>query len=120
VLEKRLSLKLFDKDVFVNVVGGMKIEDPAVDMAVCLAVASSCLDKIIDFDTVALGEIGLASEARSVANITMRVNESKKLGFKKCILPRSNYETVKAMELGGMKLVPVDDLKGAINNLWRE
>jgi DNA repair protein RadA/Sms len=120
VLEKRLSLKLFDKDVFVNVVGGMKIEDPAVDMAVCLAISSSCLDKIIGFDTVVLGEIGLAAEVRSVANITMRVNESMKLGFKNCILPRSNYETVRSMELGQMKLVPVDDLRGAFNNLWRD
>ncbi len=118
VLEKRLSLKLFDKDIFVNVVGGMKIEDPAVDLGVCLAIASSINDNVIPFDTVVLGEVGLASEVRSVTNIVLRVNESKKLGFKNCILPKSNYQACRALDLGSMKLIPVDALKGAIANLW--
>ncbi|MBI5873049.1 MAG: DNA repair protein RadA [Candidatus Omnitrophica bacterium] len=120
VLEKRLSLKLFDKDIFVNVVGGMKIEDPAVDMAISLAVASSNYDKVIPFDTVVVGEVGLASEIRSITNILLRINEAQKLGFKKCILPRTNYQACKSLGTGGMSLVPVDDLKGAFYNLWGE
>ena len=118
VLEKRLSLKLFDKDIFVNVVGGMKIEDPAVDLAICLAISSSIYDKIIPFDTVVIGEVGLASEVRSVTAIAIRVKESQKLGFKKCILPKSNYQACKTMGIEDMRLIPVDDLKGAFTNSW--
>jgi DNA repair protein RadA/Sms len=118
VLEKRLSLKLFDKDIFVNVVGGMKIEDPAVDLAVCLAIASSVNDKVIPFDTVVLGEIGLASEIRSVTNIALRVNEASKLGFKKCILPQSNFAACKSLHLASMKLIGASALKNAIAALW--
>jgi DNA repair protein RadA/Sms len=118
VLEKRLSLKLFDKDVFVNVVGGMKIDDPAIDLAVCLAVASSIEDKVIPFDTVLLGEVGLAAEVRSVSNVLMRVNEAHKLGFKKCILPRSNAQSLREWKDAGMKLVSVSDLHEAMAALW--
>jgi DNA repair protein RadA/Sms len=118
VLEKRMALKLFDKDVFVNVVGGLKIEDPAVDLAICLAIGSSIYDKIIPFDTVVVGEVGLASEVRSVTNISLRVNESRKLGFKKCILPQTNYQACKVAEAGRINLVPADDLKAAFDNLW--
>ncbi len=118
VLEKRLSLKLFDKDIFVNVVGGMKIDDPAVDLGVCLAIASSVNDQVIPFDTVVIGEVGLAAEVRSITNITLRINEAQKLGFKKCILPKSNYQACQGLETGTMKLVAVDGLKSALGNLW--
>jgi DNA repair protein RadA/Sms len=120
VLEKRMSLKLFDKDVFVNVVGGMKIEDPAVDLAVCLAIGSSVYDKVIPFDTAVVGEVGLASEVRSVTNINIRVSEAFKLGFKKCILPQTNFLACKALETAGTKLISIKDLKGAFDNLWKE
>ena len=118
VLEKRGNLKLFDKDIFVNVVGGMKIEDPAVDLAICLAIASSTFDKVIPFDTVVLGEVGLASEVRSIANVTLRINEARKLGFKRCILPQTNYQASKALTKDEMKLIPIVDLAGAFKNLW--
>lgn len=118
VLEKRLALKLFDKDIFVNVVGGMKIDDPAVDLGVCLAIASSVNDQVIPFDTVVLGEVGLAAEVRSITNVTLRINEAQKLGFKKCILPKSNYQACQGLETGAMKLVAVDGLKSALGNLW--
>lgn len=118
VLEKRGNLKLFDKDIFVNVVGGMKIEDPAVDLAICLAIASSTFDKVIPFDTVVLGEIGLASEVRSIANVTPRINEARKLGFKRCILPQTNYQASKALVQDEMRLIPIVDLAGAFKNLW--
>jgi DNA repair protein RadA/Sms len=120
VLEKRMNLKLLDKDVFVNVVGGMKIEDPAVDLGICLAIGSSIYDKVVPFDTVALGEVGLASEVRSITNVTLRINEARKLGFKKCILPKSNHLACRGLDTGEMKLVPVPDLKAAYSNLWEE
>ncbi|MFA5038378.1 MAG: DNA repair protein RadA [Candidatus Omnitrophota bacterium] len=118
VLEKRLALKLFDKDIFLNVVGGMKLDDPAIDLAVCLAVASSIQDRIIPYDTVVLGEVGLASEVRSVSNVILRVNEAHKLGFKKCILPKSNHQSLKDWKDKEMKLVSVSDLKEALSSLW--
>lgn len=119
VLEKRLSLKLFDKDIFVNVVGGMKIEDPSVDLGVCLAIASSINDRAIPFETIVIGEVGLAAEVRSITNIVSRINEASKLGFRKCILPRSNYQALQNSGVSGdIKLIPVTDLNGAFHNLW--
>lgn len=120
VLEKRLSLKLFDKDIFVNVVGGMKLSDPAIDLGICLAVASSIQDRIIPFDTVMLGEVGLASEVRSVSNIMSRVKEAQKLGFKKCVLPKNNYQSLKGWDNSAMKLVAVSDLNEALFCLWQK
>jgi DNA repair protein RadA/Sms len=114
VLEKRMDLKLFDKDIFVNVVGGMKIDDPAVDMAVCLAVGSSLADKAVPPDMVVLGEVGLASEVRSVTNIALRVNEARKLGFKRCLLPKANFASCQDGAKGAaMEFIAVADLKTA-------
>jgi DNA repair protein RadA/Sms len=90
VLEKRLGLKLFDQDVFVNIVGGMRVDDPALDLGVCLAIASSFLDRAIPSSTVVLGEIGLAAEVRRITQIDLRVNEAAKLGFGRAFMPRSN------------------------------
>ncbi len=119
VLEKRMNLKLFDQDVFVNVVGGMKIDDPAVDLGVCLAVASSVYDRVIPADILAIGEIGLAAEVRSVTNIALRVNEARKLGFKKCLLPRSNGAAcVSGAKKDALELVAIEDLGAAFHHLW--
>jgi DNA repair protein RadA/Sms len=120
VLEKRMSLKLFDKDIFVNVVGGMKIEDPAVDLGVCLAIGSSVYDKVIPFDTVVAGEVGLAAEIRSITNVQLRINEAQKLGFKKFIFPKFHYQACKDRTADGLELVPAIDLKSAFGNLWRD
>jgi DNA repair protein RadA/Sms len=116
VLEKRLGLNLQDKDIFVNVVGGVKIMDPAADLAVVTAVASALLDKIVAYDTVILGEVGLSSEVRSVSQLAVRVNEAEKLGFKKCIVPAKNLNV-----RGGLKskleLIPVETVKEALDHL---
>jgi DNA repair protein RadA/Sms len=120
VLEKRMALKLFDKDIFVNVVGGMKIVDPAVDLAVCLAIASSLSDQVIPDDTVVLGEVGLASEVRSVTNIALRVNEARKLGFRRCLLPRANTAACLESDQGkGMDFIAVADLKTAFGYIGK-
>lgn len=118
VLEKRLALKLFDKDIFVNVVGGLKIDDPCSDLAVCSAIASSLSDRLIAFDTVVIGEVGLASEVRSVANALTRVNEAAKLGFKRCLLPKANHEALRQQSPKGMELIGVEDLQGAFRALF--
>ncbi len=116
VLEKRLGLNLVDKDIFLNVVGGVKIEDPAADLAVCLSVASALLDKPIAADTVILGEVGLAAEVRSVSQLASRINEAEKLGFTRCILPGNNIKNY-AQKPKNIKLVAVSTVREALDKL---
>jgi len=94
VLSKRVGLRLSDQDVFVNVVGGLQVGEPAADLAVATAIASSFRNKPVAADLVLLGEVGLSGELRSVSQIESRLNESAKLGFKRCVLPRSVQRNV--------------------------
>jgi DNA repair protein RadA/Sms len=87
VLERRTKLKLSDKDVYINVVGGMKLSDPAADLAVCMAVASAAAQHKLEQGTVVFGEVGLGGEVRSVVGADKRVAEAKKLGFKQALAP---------------------------------
>lgn len=117
VLEKRLELNLGDKDVFLNVVGGVKVIDPAADLAVVMAVASAFLDKTVAFDTAVLGEVGLSSEVRSVSQIEQRLNEIEKLGFKKCVIPRNNLTSRRDLEKKNLEILGVDTVKEAMEIL---
>lgn len=89
VIERRTKLKLSDKDVFINVVGGMKINDSAADLAVCLAIASAAAKRKLDDNYVVFGEVGLGGEVRSAFRADQRIAEAKKLGFTKAIAPAS-------------------------------
>ena len=95
VLEKRLGVQIGTKDVFVNLVGGLKVNDPAADLSVISAVASSVQDQLISDSVVLIGEVGLGGEVRSVSGLDTRINESKSLGFKTIIAPRSNVKRLK-------------------------
>ena len=95
VLEKKAGLMLGNQDVYLNVVGGIKINEPALDLGVIIAVASSFKNLPIDKNTVAIGEVGLTGEIRSVNNIEKRIKEAEKLGFKKCIIPENNKKLLK-------------------------
>lgn len=88
VVERRTKLKLSDKDIYINVVGGLKITDPAADLAICMAIASAAAERRLNDETVVFGEIGLGGEVRSVAQIERRVAEAKKLGFINSIGPK--------------------------------
>jgi DNA repair protein RadA/Sms len=90
VLEKRAGLRLSDKDVFVNVAGGVRVDEPAADLAIAVAVASSVGEVPVDPELAVFGEIGLAGEVRSVGQAGKRVAEAGKLGFRKCVLPRGS------------------------------
>ncbi|HOX53927.1 MAG: DNA repair protein RadA [Candidatus Omnitrophica bacterium] len=107
VLEKRLKMDLSDKDIFVNVAGGVKVEDPAADLAVIIAIASALKDRVIPAETVLIGEVGLAAEVRSVSQIDARINEVQKLGFKRCFVPKNNLKNKKAFEDSKIEIVPV-------------
>jgi len=89
VLSRRVGIRLYDQDLFVNVVGGLRVEEPAVDLAVATAIVSSTQDKPVAADLALVGEVGLSGELRSVSHLEARLNEATKLGFKRCLVPRS-------------------------------
>jgi len=92
VLEKKAGLHLSGQDIFVNVAGGVRLEEPAVDLGIAAALASSFLDRPIPADTIIFGEVGLTGEVRGVSQADIRVKEAGKLGFTRCLLPRNNLE----------------------------
>lgn len=103
VLEKRLGLHLENEDVFVNVVGGVKVKEPAVDLGVALAIASAHRNQTLDTETIWVGEVGLGGEIRSVGPLAQRLSEAAQLGFKRAVVPRSNLRDG-AEELRSLKL----------------
>jgi DNA repair protein RadA/Sms len=113
VLEKRMGLALEAEDIFVNVVGGIEVDDPAADLAVAAAVASAFQEKAVASDMILLGEVGLGGEIRSVSQINLRINEAEKLGFRHCILPRNNYRDIGSRK-GVMELTPASRLAEAL------
>lgn len=116
VLEKRMGLNLQDQDIFLNVVGGVKVMDPAADLAVVLAVASAYLDRVISFDTVVFGEVGLSAEIRSVSQAVSRINEAQRLGFKRCLLPRNNLNNMQsAVNNSKIETIGVESIKEALD-----
>ena len=92
VAEKRAGLKLSAFDAYINVIGGLRLDEPGADLSIALAVASSYRDIPISDDLVAIGEIGLTGEIRSVSNLNQRLIEAARLGFKRCLIPRSGSE----------------------------
>jgi DNA repair protein RadA/Sms len=116
VLEKRMGLALEAEDIFVNVAGGIKVEDPAADLAVAAAVASAFREQIIIPETMVLGEVGLAGEIRSISQLHLRLNEAERLGFKHCVLPRNNYRNLDYKKIN-MELIPASTLKEALDVL---
>jgi len=107
VLEKKVGLQLSGHDIFMNAVGGVRLNEPAADLGMIMAVASSHLDKPVDPQTFFLGEVGLSGEVRAVSQPEIRIKEAAKLGFKKCILPAGSLKQIKVqgVELTGVKKV---------------
>ena len=118
VLEKKLGYILQNQDIYINVIGGIKINETATDLAVVLAIASSCKNFIIDHDTIVFGEVGLTGEVRAVSYIEKRILEAKKLGFKKCIIPNSNLKSVKNIK--GIEIIGIHSVKEAIEKICEE
>lgn len=114
VLEKRVGLNLSKQDVYVNVIGGVEISEPAADLGIALAVATCARDVVVDSHTVIIGEIGLSGEIRAVNNIEKRIKEAQKLGFKKAIIPYSNKILDKKID--GIEVVKVKRLIDAISS----
>lgn len=113
VLEKRLNLQMSDCDAYVNLAGGMRIVEPAIDLGVAMAVASSFKNRVIDDKTIVFGEIGLSGEVRGVSMAENRVAEAAKLGFTTCVLPAVNAGQIKGKQ--GMHVIGVKTVRDAID-----
>jgi DNA repair protein RadA/Sms len=113
VLEKRFGMHVGQYDVFVNIAGGVRIDEPAVDLAVCAAVVSSARDVAIDHGTAVVGEVGLGGEVRSVGQVEKRVIEAEKLGFKRILVPRGGMHKKRR----GIDIIEVDLLAEAMEKL---
>ena len=105
VLEKRLGLKFSTHDVYINVIGGLQIDEPASDLAIALALISSLTDKVIPEDLIAIGELGLAGECRGVACLDQRIKEAARIGFTRALVPSGNLSGATAVK--GIELIPI-------------
>ena len=112
VLEKRGGLSVSGCDAYINVIGGLTLEEPAADLATALAVASSFLDRPLGTDLAAIGEIGLSGEIRSVSFLNQRLTEISRLGFKRCVIPAHGKDEVRRPE--GLQMIPVRNIDEAI------
>ena len=110
--EKRAGMKLSMFDAYINVIGGLKLDEPGADLPVILAVASSYRDQVISDDLVAIGEVGLTGEIRSVSNMNQRLGEVSRLGFKKCIIPKNGSEKLEIPD--GLTVYRVRNIREAI------
>jgi len=115
VLEKKVGMSLAGQDIFVNVAGGVRLNEPAADLGMIVAVASSYLDKTIMPQTMVLGEVGLAGEVRAITQPELRVKEAAKLGFSQCLLPAGSLKQVKA---SGVELIGVRSVEEALQRLF--
>lgn len=111
VLERRTKLNLSDKDIYINVVGGLKLNDPAADLAICMAIASAAAGKRLDDELVVFGEVGLGGEIRSVHSIERRVAEAKKLGFTQAIAPKVAAKDSFIKGVGDLRQALIDYLQ---------
>ena len=113
VLEKRAGIQINDCDAYVNIAGGMKINEPALDLGIILSIVSSFKNRAIDSKTIVFGEVGLSGEVRAVSMAEQRVAEAKKLGFKVCVMPSASVESVKSCE--GIRIIGVKNIMEAID-----
>jgi DNA repair protein RadA/Sms len=116
VMEKKLGMHLMGYDIFMNVAGGVKVVEPAVDVAIVAAVASSFLDKPIADGTVVLGEIGLTGEVRAIGQVDKRLSESRKMGFTRCLVPAGNLKRLP--EIKGIEITGVKTVSEVVENLF--
>ena len=115
VLEKRLGMALGNSDAYVNIAGGIRMNEPAIDLGIVMALVSSYRNRPIDEKTIVFGEVGLSGEVRAVNMPEQRVAEAKKLGFETCILPEVSLKMVR--EISGIKLVGVKTISDAVNTI---
>ena len=119
VLEKRLGLKFYQNDVYLNVIGGLSVSEPAADMAIATSLVSSLTDRVVPDDLLIIGELGLAGECRAVSSLEQRVREAARLGFTRAIVPYRNVEK-RPIQVEGMRIIPVRSVFEVIKELKSE
>lgn len=120
VLEKRAGYFFNNMDAYINIVGGLKLDEPAADLTVALALVSSLKDKPVNDKILAFGEVGLAGEIRAVSNCEQRISEAYRLGFEKCIIPFHNYKGLSKELKINIDIIPVRNIRDAFNALVEE
>ena len=120
VLEKRAGYFFNNMDAYINVIGGLKIDEPAADLTVALSLVSSLKDKAVNDKTLAFGEVGLAGEIRAVSNCEQRISEAHRLGFERCIIPFHNYKSISKELKINMDIIPVRNIREAFSALVEE
>ncbi len=113
VMEKRLGMHLSGQDVYVNVVGGMRIDEPAIDLGIVAAVTSSLREAPVDPHTLVLGEVGLGGEVRAISQADLRIREAAKMGFRRCLLPERNMSKLDPID--GIELIGIHELREALD-----
>ncbi|SHJ08500.1 DNA repair protein RadA/Sms [Malonomonas rubra DSM 5091] len=116
ILEKKVELSIAGQDIFLNVAGGVRLDEPAVDLGAIAALASSHLNKVVDPQTVLFGEVGLTGEVRAVSQPELRVKEASRLGFNRCVLPQSSLKNLDAPK--GMQLIGVRHASEALDAIF--
>ncbi len=118
VLEKKIGVTLFDHDIFLNIAGGIRIDEPALDLGVIVALLSSLYEKVVDPTTVVCGEVGLAGEIRGVGQLEMRLREAQRLGFKTFLMPESSNRRLEKGFSAGMQVHPVSTVHDVVERLF--
>jgi DNA repair protein RadA/Sms len=116
VMEKRLGIHLLNQDIFLNIAGGIRVEEPGSDLGVIASIASSFKNQLIGSDIVVFGEVGLGGEVRGISQSEVRVKEAARLGFKRCLLPKQNREKIKGVK--GIELIGVRTIQEAMEALF--
>lgn len=119
VLEKRCGYFFGSLDAYINVVGGLRLDEPASDLSVALALVSNLTDRLIPDDLIAIGEIGLAGEVRAVNHIQNRVSEAYRLGFVRCMVPRHNLSQLNTEQMPDLEVIPVSSINEACKIIGR-
>jgi DNA repair protein RadA/Sms len=119
VLEKRVGLALGNQDIFINVVGGVKIQEPAIDLGIVTAIASSLKEVPVAQEDIILGEVGLSAEVRAITQPEVRILEAQRLGFKRCIIAKNNLKELKIKQ-GPIELIGVETVNQALNVALRK
>jgi DNA repair protein RadA/Sms len=118
VLQRKAGVQVLDYDVFASVAGGLRVDEPAVDLALCAAIVSALRERPLEPNVLAFGEVGLTGELRAVPRAALRVAEAKKLGFTRVVLPKGNAETLTKAERAGIELSPSTRLDDALHALF--
>ncbi len=116
VIEKKLGITLYNHDVFLNVAGGVRLNEPGIDLGIITAIVSSKLDQPVPSDTVICGEVGLTGEVRSISQTGIRINEAARLGFTKCILPKNSLKNIQNNQK--IAITGIDTIKDAMDSIF--